>query len=258
MQHAATARMKMIAATLALGACSIYGGTPSGTPDAGYTPPSCHYFTYDQMQCAGGAPEGASYVVEDGGSAHCFGGQTQVSHATCAQGCIVETVVTGALHTLPIDQPGLLCAERPSAQVGDACSEVCWPTRAELAADGTVTGQNYLACDPTTDTCVAAPAPVIPGYLGPSCDPNYTSQVTSGVGYIAGTQYEEVYSYPPCLIVWSGGVQYTGGTVACLGDWDCPAGSLCDDQLDLLQGDQPFAVCKPGPKGVLTAAMLSH
>ena len=257
MQHAATARMRMIAATLALGACSLYGGTPGETPDAHYTPPSCHYYSYDQMQCMGGAPEGLTIVGEDGGSAHCFGGDTQVSHATCTQGCIVETVVTGASNTLPTADPGLLCAERPSKKVGDACTDVCWPTRAELAADGTVTGQTYLACDHTTSTCVAAPAPVIPGYLKASCDPNATSAVSSGVGYIEGTQYEQVYSYPPCLIVWSGGVQYSGATIACLGDWDCPDGSLCDDQLDLLTGYRPFAVCKPGPKGVLTPAMLS-
>jgi hypothetical protein len=50
----------------------------------------------------------------------------------------------------------------------------------------------------------------------------------------------------------------SGITRRCIGDWQCPEHALCDDQIPRLVGGDPIAVCKPGPRGTLTPAMLSE
>ncbi|HLL25707.1 MAG TPA: hypothetical protein VK427_26400, partial [Kofleriaceae bacterium] len=187
--------------------------------------------------------------------------------ATCTQGCAVDTSLRefaptsnqGALRSsIPkfLFAPRVLCAETPQAAVGDSCklngTMPCLPTRAQLAADGTVTGQTYLVCG-ADEKCAAAPAPVIPQYLEP-CAPSYITQYGHpGVNAFATT------GSGACLLAWNTATQAvaTGRTTKCVGDWDCPAGSLCDDQVVSVHFNDFSAVCKPGPRGVLTPAMLA-
>jgi hypothetical protein len=151
--------------------------------------------------------------------------------------------------------PSVLCKEKLDAQPGDACTPFpfavdapCLPTRAVLNADGTVASHAYLRCDPTTSKCVPAPAPVIPKYLQP-CAFN-SSAGTPGTSQIVS--FGVFYPVETCLLAWDAATQTfkRGITERCVGDWSCPAGTLCDDQLGV-------AGCKPGPRGVLTHAMLT-
>lgn len=50
---------------------------------------------------------------------------------------------------------------------------------------------------------------------------------------------------------WDAGCFRTGCTKSCMGDQECPMGSVCDDSLlNLRPPYSPGAVCKPGPRGV--------
>jgi hypothetical protein len=62
-----------------------------------------------------------------------------------------------------------------------------------------------------------------------------------------------------CLLAWDDATQSvaSGITRSCMGDWECPAGALCDDQITALDLSGTLALCKPGPRGTLTPAMLS-
>lgn len=92
-------------------------------------------------------------------------------------------------------EPVVLCAETPAMFPGAPCGPtLCLPTRAQLATDGTVIGQQYIVCG--EETCIPRPAPV-------ALDR------------------------------------------ACVGDWECPTGMLCDDLVT-----PGTTVCKPGPRGV--------
>ena len=193
--------------------------------------------------------------------------------ATCTTGCALEVESDRGLYdqlstSLPasdlyalVTRPEALCAETPDAQPGDACSsyalapnsQPCVPTRAQLGSDGTVTGQAYLACAPT-GTCVTAPAPTIAGYL----------TACAGSGATAGSAGVDVFgSDHACLVApGSDGTVASGLTIRCVGDWECPQGSLCDDQIAVRATTEPLqsttAVCKPGPRSVLTASMLAE
>jgi hypothetical protein len=125
----------------------------------------------------------------------------------------------------------ILCDETPTMFAGSSCGPtLCLPTRAELAPDGTVERQRYIVCG--EETCIPRPPPVIANY-GARCTP---------------ADYDEREpSRAACLVV---GAQ-TGASEYCIGDWECPQGMLCDDRIAM----RP--VCKPGPRGVLTAEMLS-
>jgi hypothetical protein len=157
-----------------------------------------------------------------------------------------------------------LCSETPEAKPGDACDHYstetygagsphhpCLPTRAQVGSDGSVIGQTYLACG-ADDVCVAAAAPAVPSYLAP-CAATVVSQWGGpGVtGLVTGGD---------CLLAWDETNQRmtSGTTILCLGDWECPEHALCDGSLPVL--DYPGvtqAVCKPGPRGTLTPAMLT-
>ncbi|HLL25708.1 MAG TPA: hypothetical protein VK427_26405 [Kofleriaceae bacterium] len=177
--------------------------------------------------------------------------------ATCAEGCAVEVEFPERrVEDLGIAQltaaPRVLCAETAEARVGDACKPdgtlPCLPTRAHLAADGTVTGQTYLACG-ANQTCATAPPPVISRYLE-ACDPAIVAEHGAN-GVNRGVS---VGGVDACLLALNAATHTvaSGRTKRCVGDWNCPAGSLCDDQVSGVA-----AVCKPGPRGMLSPAMLA-
>jgi hypothetical protein len=175
--------------------------------------------------------------------------------AVCASGCLVEFTTAQSYWGVPhsVYDPAVFCAETPEARVGDPCTtfseglvKECLPTRAQVDANGVVIGQTYLACG--VSTCASRPPPIVPEYLAP-CPTDVVEQhggnnVNGIVG--AGTHL--------CLLAWDAVTQTTksGKTISCLGDWECPQDALCDDL-----GVSFFGACKPGPRGVLTPAMLS-
>jgi len=194
----------------------------------------------------------------------CFSppGTSASGHATCAAGCAIQSHLEPtrymALEPWLLTHPEVLCAETPEKYAGDSCdvNTPCLPVRAQLAADGTVASTAYLSCDTTSSKCVTASAPTIPNYLS-SCSSYYGPDVF-------GIALPSVYtpSGDPCLYAWNASAQQqaSGRTRICFGDWQCPAGSLCDDQIPLVPGTAtsgPVAVCKPGPRGTLTPEMLT-
>ena len=172
--------------------------------------------------------------------------------ASCAGGCAVSVDMQWLPTYAALAHPAILCAETPAAKAGDPCTnqaDDCLPTRAQLAADGTVSAQDYLTC--SAGACVHAAAPVVAHYLERCGNVDDYAVGTVGVSYgSAGS----------CLVAWdpARGAMTSGQTIECAGDWACPSGSLCDDQIADARGSATkLGVCKPGPRGVLTAAMLS-
>lgn len=216
--------------------------------------------------------------------------------ASCPNGCALNaSVLTSAFDQAQSDieiletNPTALCTGTPDARAGDACTEPgyvsttlpCVPTHAQLGSDGTVTGQTYLACQ--NNTCVAASPPTVANYLA-TC-PAYSTGSAGSAGSGAGSDSaagsgsamtgvwadvgflvdnETSVSLSPlnvCLFAWDAATQKlaTGATIGCIGDWECPQGSLCDDELPVFgTASAPVAVCKPGPRGVLVPSMLSE
>lgn len=213
--------------------------------------------------------------VSGGAGSHSLCRVEATREATCTA-CALEAMVADFRAYYPgqpagdlwdlAGSPEALCAETPEAKVGDACdpgerqlttfvlpSKSCLPTRARLAADGTVLGQSYLQC--VSGTCQAASAPVVTRYLE-ACDSalvaQYAMMNVNGVVAEAPAVNREA-----CLLAWDGTETRSGVTMTCVGDWQCPEGSLCDDQMTMLKpATSPVAVCKPGPRGTLTAAMF--
>ena len=236
------------------GAVPDAGGGP-GVPDArpGGPQPDC-VGPYAVLQCQGGTVMTRLFYDRSTSATLACPLKDQSYQASCTGGCAIEGAIapTSGIDYLVVPDPQALCAQTPSKQVGDACDaeHPCVPTRVTLAADGTVAGQTYLTC---SGTCVATAAPSFPWYLT-ACDADTlaTYGVSGANGYAASDHQAA------CLIAWDDAKQAaaSGQSYPCIGDWDCPAGSLCDDKLAQL-GAVPVAVCKPGPKGVLTPGMLS-
>jgi hypothetical protein len=253
---------------------------------------SCGGSTASQPDASGRDPNDISECSPVGGVASCqgttatttiyfAGGSTSLTlchaapadaDATCASCAVTATSNSQDVAAVGA-HPELLCAETAEAKLGDVCftpyfpqnsssaapaldtAIPCLPTRAKLAADGTVSGQDYLACDQAAGRCVAAPAPTVAAYLQ-ACDAAIVAQygTTGAVGVVERTD-------GACLIAWdaTANAAKSGQTVECIGDWECPAGALCDDQMTVLSETaptHPIAVCKPGPRGTLTPAML--
>lgn len=243
----------IVTLALAFAACDPHGG--SSQPDAGGAGYVCAG-PYQSVACFGGTATGTIAWDRSTSRTLACPEKDKTITATCAQGCAVDVNRSSIGSGDPVvADPALLCADTPAAKVGDACGpqQPCLPTRAILAADGTVTGQTYLACG-AGGTCVEAAAPTIPGYLQ-ACDA--TTVATYGVADATGLV---VLGDQACLIAWdaAAGAATSGVTRACVGDWECPAGGLCDDRLTRLdaQTGTIVAVCKPGPRGTLTPAML--
>ncbi len=189
---------------------------------------------------------------------------TCVQHFTEEKSCLTACAIEGVEVRAGIVTTGfpltplVLCAETPVAQLGDPCAaqgEACLPTRATLAPDGTVTGQQHLVCG-ADRTCIGTTAPTVPSYLAPCAPPVLEQYGTAGqLGVVADPDRASA----ACLLAWDAATSAiaSGQSIVCVGDWECPAGALCDDQLPLLTpSTAPVAVCKPGPRGTLTPAML--
>ena len=173
-----------------------------------------------------------------------------VTTATCASGCTIEGVRTYSWQATLVPKAPQLCAETDVAVAGGPCP--CLPVRATLASDGTVAMTTYLRC--VAGACEAAPAPTIASYLQ-RCDAATLAQY--GVQDVNGVV---VAGDAGCLLAWNPATSAvtSGVTQRCIGDWDCPAGSLCDDEVATVNPvGEAVAVCKPGPRGSLTPQMLS-
>ena len=194
-------------------------------------------------------------VIEGGyGELSCpfvFAGGCERAVYTCSAGCTVEmeSEVSGPGVASPA-----LCAETPPAQVGDPCSlGSCLPTRAQVAAEGTVT-QQYLACDVGTSACVVAAAPVVDHYLDPC--PASAALVPPGptVNGMIGAYSDGFDDRHVCLLAWDAATStvVSGVSIQCYGDWDCPDGAMCDDHVPQALASSlptPWAVCRPGARG---------
>lgn len=171
---------------------------------------------------------------------------------TCAEGCAVEGSMPWGGWPTPWPSAQAFCVNGPEKAVGDACG-FCIPTRAVLAADGTVESMTYLRCE--SGMCAATTAPLVAGFLQ-SCGAAVVAPHQSpGVNGLVATGSAGVY----CLIAWDSGTNTarSGVTRQCMGDWFCPEGSLCDDDIARLDAGPKMGVCKPGPRGTLTPAMLA-
>jgi hypothetical protein len=268
--------MRLIAIVAAtLGGCSLYFNDPNGgstpSPDARVqsidAPPYMPPYTCSQAlpvsqkaSCQGGTASVDTLFYYMGAGSHSNCGYENKATVQCASGCGAESALALSGTTdWEIASFGkdaaLLCAETPEAQVGAAClpnfGSPCLPTRAHLNADGTVASQAYLHCDPASYRCAVASPPVVASYLQPCDTTTLATYGKTDANGRAGT----------CLLAWDSAMQRitSGQTRICLGDWDCPAGSLCDDQITALDTPPPprLAICKPGPRGTLTPAMLS-
>jgi hypothetical protein len=230
---------------IGLAACGS-GPAGVGIPDAGSdacVPWEC----FASVACSN-----AQAYRTGGGELPCERGMVcALERTTCSAGCALDVSVPGGFEFT--GDVSALCAETPAAAIGDSCEHQCLPTRAAIAADGTVT-QQYLACvdDPSrgTSACAAAPAPVVDSYLQ-ACSAYQLSDARNRAG-VDGVIDDD------CLVAWDGATLHAGSTFRCLGDWDCPDGSLCDDQLFYAgDPDRSPGVCKPGgPRGVIDPALL--
>jgi hypothetical protein len=152
-----------------------------------------------------------------------------------------------------------LCADAPSRNNGDPCdfeTDACLPTRPVLNPDGTVMGHTYLRCVPQTSQCAPEEWPVIASYMEPCGAAVETQYGGPGInGVVVDTELVTA-----CLLTWDEATQSvkSGFTRTCLGDWQCPLYSLCDAQIpELLPGGPAtVAICKRGPRGMLTPDLL--
>jgi hypothetical protein len=233
-------------------------------PDARVISTACQ-LVVGRVECKAGIAH-ASFVFLASADVQCERPGIRVEH-TCSAGCNPGLQrVAGGYTTVPFqfyaDNLALLCTDAPEAQSGQACAietaelPTCIPTRARLAGDGTVESQPFLRCD--NGTCVARqPAPDL---LVP-CDAALvaTYAAPNVVGVINVYQANEVEN-TTCVLAWDSGTQQPRHRKAraCIGDWNCPAGMLCDAELTMLEAQgEHLAVCKFGPRGVLTPAMLT-
>src|SRR5438477_574729 len=75
----------------------------------------------------------------------------------------------------------------------------------------------------------AAAAPVIERYLAP-CPTTAAQYTTPGIDGSAYAGQDGGLFMQTCLLAWDPTTKTvaSGLTIECVGDWECPAGSLCD------------------------------
>jgi hypothetical protein len=250
-------------AAIALAACVTHDGgddAPDNRPPGAPPANSNCYLYRTRVSCSGSTAVSSDEYFPGSTSSTLCTLPPITQSVTCADGCALESMAVFYFEERrrPADVPGAgaLCQGAAQAQLGDACvgDGACMPTTARLADDGTVVSTGHLVC--RAGACAEGPGPTIERYLE-ACSAATTSQHGPGtLGVIASSD-----GGTSCLLVWDEAAQAiaSGVTRTCIGDWQCPAGSLCDDQLPELNDPQrPMAVCKPGPRGALTPAMLAR
>ncbi len=96
---------------------------------------------------------------------------------------------------------------------------------------------------------------MIADYLQP-CDAATVAQYSGATGAIV-ISGDIVHAWA-CLVASDGSGTSSAMSIQCIGDWDCPENALCDDEIvNLGSASAPMAVCKPGPRGTLSRAMLA-
>jgi hypothetical protein len=183
--------------------------------------PPC--FTYEYVaSCVNGiAMVRVKQTMQSGHPPYC---PDLVHTHTCEMGCTVEGNLSVPAVNGPLgyeNHPEVLCkGECPD---GDDCPEPSTETWAPTACD----------------------AQTIFTYGGPTA--------LGKVGPMSTTS--------TCLLAWDTTANMQRSAVArvCLGGWECPVGTICDDAIPTLPASftTKFAVCKPGPRGELTASMLT-
>ena len=250
----ALARLALAAMALLTWGCGSHRGAEGprdaqvvdASPDV--ADPNCHVDCFSgSLTCAGGV-----VTATGGGAIPCDrwpGTCGERVAYTCTAGCSVEGAV---LWNNGFD-PEVLCAETPSVTAGSPCGyyDSCLPSPA-IIDDGGVRNQ-YFECVvddvTTTRTCqpTRGPTPTA-DYMQPC--PQLPAGVLvdgGGVGVWAGCPSGLCLGWPD----WDAGCFRSGCTQSCMGDQECPMGSVCDDSLPNLLADYGLgAVCKPGPKGV--------
>lgn len=174
-------------------------------------PPVCEVF--ELASCTNGTAK-LELVAFDGCAA------PVVREHACGACAIDFARVNLGARTMFSLEPVIFCAETPSVSLNAPCGPtLCLPTRAAIAGDGTVTGQQYIACG--EEFCIPRLPPMIPDYGAACTTTTYDERDPSRSACLAG-----------------------GATRYCIGDWECPTGMLCDDEAGT-----PRPVCKPGPRG---------
>jgi hypothetical protein len=229
---------------VALAACN--GSSPKITLDGSVDGfgPDCKFECVGELQCRDGFAYARTNApvpcVEWVGS--CPG-----TTAQCSGGC--DLVFSAHRTDDWSGQLAALCRDTQVAKVGDSCANQCLPTRAVADAQGNVT-QQYLAC--TGGTCAAAAAPSVGNYLG-ACG---AMAVQFGAPGVTGVVSDGTNA---CLLAWdtAAGKTRQGSTIFCIGDWECPSGSSCDDSLPFVDDVGVIgAVCRPGARGAALLARL--
>jgi hypothetical protein len=208
-------------------------------------PPGCQYECSALLQCRAGVAYQRTHAPI---ACELWQGSCPGSARGCTTGC--DVAFTASPDGDWAELLHVFCEETAVAKVGDSCASRCLPTRAVAGTNGTVT-QQYLACDSSLGTCVAADPPTVADYLG-ACTPMGEAWKTPGAtGFAdAGTH--------ACLVAYSPQTQTSkiASTIYCVGDWECPQGSSCDDGLlNLEHPDIVHGVCRPGARG---APLVSH
>jgi len=225
-------------------------GLPDAAPDA-YRPdsdPGCHWDCFGYTECSGGRViEWAHVPVPcEYWTGEC---PNRVLHE-CAGGCVVD----GARYDPSeyptwrgIDDPTFFCAETPSRRAGDSCDDDfdCLPNRAVSQADGTV-ATIYLACDVAAGRCIETAPPAVSDWLTPCPASVAEYRGTGRAGYDYGACSQDLCLFSDDA---AAGCVRSGCTLACRGDHECPAGSLCTDDVPSWAFDGGLAVCKPPPAG---------
>jgi hypothetical protein len=181
------------------------------------------------------------------------------STSTCTQGCRIEATYPpnrsfGSLSALNGKQ-ALLCSEN-DATIGTPCDDAiaCDATRAAVASDGTVT-QIYLKCGAEKTCEPATPPPTWTASLA-ACDAATKTQY--GVADVNGAK--ALTDRTACLLAWDAttSTAATAVTKYCIFDSQCPSNAMCDTEIASIADNFTggFGVCKPGPRGVLSPAML--
>lgn len=225
-------------------------GGPGGSGDGGGSAidarvdmfQMCHVDCFGGAQCDNGELELWGYAPRDidcdqwAPPDYCV-----AQRQTCPLGCRAEDVyVQMADSTNSYAQYEWLCLPAQPATTATACTtdDQCRPTFAIPQLGGTVT-QTYLRCG-GAGSCIETTAPVFAGYGG-GCTPG--GQPTSDFKWIEGANAGEACLY---------GQRVTSTCVStflsrtCTGDWDCPAGSRCNDSIPHADGTRTTSVCTRG------------